>query len=99
MLISLAAAADVPVAWLACGDQGQAKAADMTRESSACYGAVSVLALTAAVEAVEEGLVATGRQMAPEKKAELIVAVYELLADPDNKIDKSAIVRLVKTAA
>ncbi|WP_051711583.1 transcriptional regulator [Andreprevotia chitinilytica] len=54
--------------------------------------------LQLALEAVEEGLAATSRTMPPDKKAELILAVYDLLDDVD-ATSKGKILRLVKLAA
>lgn len=50
-----------------------------------------------ALEATEEGLAAAGRVMAPDKKAELVLAVYDLLEEPANT--KERILKLVKLAA
>lgn len=50
-----------------------------------------------ALEAVEEGLAAANRTMAPDKKSELVLAVYELFAEPANT--KERILKLVKLAA
>lgn len=49
------------------------------------------------VEAVEEGLDATNRTMAPAKKAELFLAVYEMMEEPT--VTKARVLQLVKLAA
>lgn len=55
-----------------------------------------------AIETVEEGLQITGRVMKPNKKAELVMAVYDLLAEQSEQqpqIKKETLLRLVKSAA
>lgn len=54
--------------------------------------------LEASIEAVEEVLEDTDRTMRPDKKAELIAAIYELYADTEKSIDKPRVLRLVKSA-
>ena len=53
--------------------------------------------LTIAIEAVNEGLAETGRTLPPRKLAELILAAYELIADPIQSRDN--IIKLVRMAA
>lgn len=60
-------------------------------------GALDEHRLRLALEAVEEGLVATRRTMEPNKKAELVMAVYDLLEEPS--VTKERVLRLVKLAA
>lgn len=55
--------------------------------------------LRLSVETVEEGLRVTKRTMAPGKKAELILAVYDLYADGVSAQVKERVLRLVKSAA
>ncbi|WP_084187067.1 helix-turn-helix domain-containing protein [Andreprevotia chitinilytica] len=59
---------------------------------------VETARLQLALEAVEEGLAATSRTMRPDKKAELILVIYDLLDDVD-ATSKGKILRLVKLAA
>jgi hypothetical protein len=54
--------------------------------------------LQASIEAVEEVLEATDRAMSVDKKAELIAAIYDLYEDAEKSIDKSRVLRLVKSA-
>jgi transcriptional regulator with XRE-family HTH domain len=51
-----------------------------------------------AIETVEEGLQETHRTMEPDKKAHLVMAVYELFEDQTPAI-KQSVLRLVKSAA
>lgn len=50
-----------------------------------------------AIEAVEEGLVAAKRTMKPAKKAELFLAVYDMMGEPS--VTKARVLKLVKLAA
>lgn len=56
------------------------------------------LLLEACIEAVEEVLEDTGREMRPDKKAKLIAAIYDLYSDTEKTIDKPRVLRLVKSA-
>jgi hypothetical protein len=48
------------------------------------------------LQAVEEGLAETGRVMAPNRKAELVIAIYDLCEEPS--ISKEKVLKLVKFA-
>jgi len=61
-------------------------------------GALDAPLLQAAIEGVEEALRATRREMPPEKKAELVLAVYDLYAGAAAPLDKVRVLHLVKTA-
>ena len=60
-------------------------------------GGLDLARFRLAIETAEEGLAAAGRIMAPDKKAELILAIYDLLAEPANT--KERVLKLVKLAA
>lgn len=60
-------------------------------------GALDAARLRLAIEAAEEGLDAAGRVMAPDKKAELVLAIYDLFEEPANT--KERVLKLVKLAA
>jgi len=53
--------------------------------------------LAAAVGAVEEGLSETKRKLPPAKRAELILAAYDLMAEPQQT--RANVIRLVRMAA
>jgi len=53
--------------------------------------------LRRAIETIEEGLAAVARVVTPDKKAELVLAVYEFFSEPANT--KERILKLVKLAA
>lgn len=58
---------------------------------------VDIERLTAAIEAVEEGLAAINRRLASGKKAELILAAYDLMAESEDGMEK--IVNFIKLVA
>lgn len=60
-------------------------------------GALDAGRLRLAIEAAEEGLAAARRMMPPDKKAELVLAVYDLLEEPG--VNKERVLKLVKLAA
>jgi len=53
--------------------------------------------LIAAVEAVEEGLAEVRRKLPPKKRAELIIAAYDLITESEQS--RSNVVNLVRIAA
>lgn len=53
--------------------------------------------LASAIEAVEAGLADTKRHLPPKKKAELVMAAYDLMAQPEQSRDN--VIRLVRLAA
>jgi len=55
--------------------------------------------LRLSIETVEEGLRQTKRTMEPAKRAELVLAVYDLYADGVGAQARERILRLVKSAA
>jgi transcriptional regulator with XRE-family HTH domain len=79
--------------WLLTGE-GPMLLADLTRSPA---GALDMERLQMAIEATEEGLRAAKREMTPSKKAELILAVYDLLEE--SSVSKERVLKLVKFAA
>lgn len=53
--------------------------------------------LAAAIEAVESGLAETKRRLPSKQKAELVLAAYDLMAQPNQSLDN--VIRLVRLAA
>ncbi len=53
--------------------------------------------LVAAISAVEEGLAETRRKLPPDKRAELILAAYDLMAEPEQS--RNNVIRMVRAAA
>lgn len=90
VLIAIANAAGVDFAWLATGAGAMHKITPPSQLDS------EVLRL--AIETVEEALLETGHTLTPARKAEMIAAVYALFRDGEGKIEKAAMLRLVKSA-
>lgn len=65
--------------------------------TSAAAQGIDAVRLTIAIEAVEEGLEETRRRLAPRKKAELVMAAYELINQTSQSRDN--VIRLVRMAA
>lgn len=72
---------------------GQPKAAATTAAAQGIDG----VRLAIAIEAVEEGLEETRRRLSPKKKAELVMAAYELINQTSQSRDN--VIRLVRMAA
>lgn len=95
VLIAIANAAEVDFLWLATGAGFMAADAGRGR---AVLPKLNAEALLLAVETVEEALSDSGRHLASERKAEMVAAAYELFMGGEGKIDKSVVLRLVKSA-
>lgn len=80
--------------WLLTGE-GPMLLADLKPQPAP--GAIDPERLRLAIETVEEGLAATHTTMALAKKADLALAVYELLEEPG--VNKERVLKLVKFAA
>lgn len=78
--------------WLLTGE-GPMLLADLRAPS----GTLDQGRLQLSIQAVEEGLAEAKRVMAPTKKAELVLAVYDLLQEPS--VTKERVLKLVKLAA
>lgn len=94
-VVRLGKASGYSVAWLADGE-GPMLLADLNPLTPA--GALDIARMRLAIEAVEEGLEAAKRTMAPAKKADLVLAVYDLLDDA-TEASKGKVLKLVKLAA
>lgn len=91
----IAEANGVRLEWLATGSGPQ-------RAEAGAPGAavpVDLAELALAIETVEEGLAVHRRTMPPAKKAELIVAVYDLWVNGEEDAKKNVVLRLVASAA
>lgn len=100
-LVAIADAANVNIEWLATGRGPKMRGAAYTIAPAPSQAPSSVNVddlerLELAVESVEEGLAATHRTLPPSRYAQLIVAVYDLLADMDQKDN---VVKFIKLAA
>jgi hypothetical protein len=81
--------------WLLTGE-GPMLLADL--KAPAPPGSFDSARMHLAIEAVEEGLIAVKRVMEPAKKADLVLAVYDLLEDA-SEASKGKVLTLVKLAA
>ena len=61
--------------------------------------AVDIDRLTLAIETVEEGLESVNRIMVPDKKAQLVIAIYDLFEDEDTPTIKQSTLKLVQSIA
>ena len=82
--------------WLLTGE-GPMLLKDLGASTAASPTEWDVKRMAEAIEATERGLEAAGREMAPDKKADLFLAVYEMLEEPG--ISKERVLKLVKFAA
>lgn len=99
-LIALTKAAKINLLWLATGEGPQLKNEEGEKDQQAIkQDSASVLdmkRLRLALETVEEAFNDKGVTMDPDRKAELVAAIYELYADNDS-LDKTPVLRLIKT--
>lgn len=100
-LVAIADAANVNIEWLATGRGPKMRGAAYSIAPAPPQAPSSVNVddlerLELAVESVEEGLAATHRTLPPSRYAQLIVAVYDLLADMDQKDN---VIKFIKLAA
>lgn len=98
VLIAIAEAAEVDFLWLATGEGPMLKGDAAARGAEPEFSKPNPEALRLAVETVEESLADTGRRLPPDRKAEMVAAAYELFMDGEGKIEKSVVLRLVKSA-
>lgn len=94
-LVAMADAAGVTVDWLATGRLPKMRAE--LKAGAATGSGLDAARLQLAIATVEEGLAATRRVMAPDKKAELVLAVYDLFQEP--AVTRERVLKLVKSAA
>lgn len=94
-LVAMADAAGVSIEWLASGRGSRKRIGDLAAQGSPLSDRAR---LAIAVRAVEEGLAAVGKKMLPAKKAELICAAYDLLAEGSPQAT-AQIIQFIKLAA
>ncbi|MDP3333971.1 MAG: helix-turn-helix transcriptional regulator [Methylotenera sp.] len=82
--------------WLLTGE-GEMLIENMQPLPLAPIGFLDKKRMRMAIETVEEGLAATRSTMEPAKKAELVLAVYDLLEE--SGVNKAQVLALVKLAA
>lgn len=91
-LAIISASTGVNIHWLVTGDT------PMLLKDIVPRGALDAPLLQASIEGVEEALRATRREMSPAKKAELVLAIYDLYAGAAAPLDRVRVLHLVKTA-
>ena len=97
ILCAIAETGGVTLDWLAIGRLPKTRAELRAGSRTAPEPVLDLARLQLAIATVEEGLAATRRVMAPEKKAQLVLAVYDLYQEPANTRDR--VLKLVKSAA
>jgi transcriptional regulator with XRE-family HTH domain len=98
-LVAIADAANVSIEWLAAGrgpKQRGASAAAPAPPAESTVNVEDLERLTLAIEAIEEGLGPTRYKLTANRYAQLVAAVYDLLADMDQK---SNVLKFIKLAA
>lgn len=97
ILCAIADAGGVSIDWLATGRLPKTRAELRAGNGVVPEPVLDLTRLQLAIATVEEGLAATRRVMAPEKKAQLVLAVYDLYQEPANTRER--VLKLVKSAA
>ncbi len=89
----IARAAGVRLEWLATGE------GPMQREQGAPVAPLDQGVMRDVVAVVEEFLQDRGLVLEPEKKAELLILLYEDIREHEGKVDRAKVLRLVKLVA
>ncbi len=92
--LTAVAAAGVDAGWIITGRRSAVIAAEQHGERYAA-GELDLDRLQAAIEALEEGLRGSGRDLLPQQKAEVIRLIYDLLDEEDNSARVLQLVRRV----
>lgn len=100
-IVALCKRYNVSANWLLLGDdyKNKEKKSDKPQSFSAeCT--IDERLLVSVIEAIEEYLTDTSRSLQPSKKAQLIMTLYDMFLESDEKnINRSVVIRLVKLAA
>jgi hypothetical protein len=91
---SLAVSQSISADWLLFGE-GSMERDGFSQDSSQ----VDIEQLATILEAVEEVLTAAHRKLSPNKKAQLISALYELYSEANVPVDNAKVLRLIKSVA
>lgn len=89
--------AKVSTDWLFFG-HGSMRYTGKSTPSEEGNGTLDPLRLKTSISVVEQGLADIHRTMNPEKKANLIIAVYDFLSE-DNEVDSGRIIKFIKAVA
>lgn len=92
-LVAISRAADVNLEWLAAGE------GPMRKGEGASIAALDRELMRLVVEEVEQLLADVNGHLEPEKKAELIVLIYEEVREQEGKLDRARVLKLIKLAS
>lgn len=100
-IIALCREYNVSANWLLLGDDYKNKGQNSDNLSSfSAERAIDEKLLVSVIEAIEEYLADTNRALPPNKKAQLILALYDMfLESEEKKVNKAVVIRLAKLAA
>lgn len=112
--VSLAKALGCTIDWLLTGEgpvydpkrtkveyasAGMLRAGEPIKKIVAKQAALDADLLETVIEVIEEALEDSDRELPPTKKAQLVVAIYDLYQDSKKDVDKTSVLRLVKSVA
>lgn len=107
----IAKAGDVSLDWLISGQgPGPGEGHSITKEQLSHYihgteeppkglTMADAAIMRAVIEGIEEHLAAQELELRPEKKADLVLTLFEMCIEEGKQVDKATIIRLVKLAA
>ncbi len=93
--VKLAYALDVRLLWLATGE-GPQKDQEDKKDQQVSRPVLDIKTLRLAIETVEQAFSEKGVTMDPDKKAELVAAIYEWYSE-SGSLEKTPVLRLIKT--
>lgn len=93
VLVAIARAANVNLEWLATG------VGPMKKGEGVTIAPLDRGILMDVIAVVEEFLEGRGFRLEPEKKAELLVLLYEDVREHEGKVDRARIIKMVNLAA
>ena len=86
--------------WLRSGEGQMRPEHSHINETETAYQIDDTITLRAVIEAVEEYLQSEKRNLAPAKKAELIIMLYEMFSEEEGKqVDKKTVAKLIRLAS
>lgn len=78
---------------------GMLRAGEPIKKTVTKQAALDADLLETVIEVIEEALDDSERELPPAKKAQLVVAIYDLYQDSEKDVDKASVLRLVKSVA
>lgn len=92
-LVAIARAANVNIAWLAAGE------GPMRKGEGVAVAPLDHELMRIVIEELEKSLIDVNGYLEPEKKAELVVLLYEEAREQEGKVDRSRIMKLIRLAS